>query len=248
MSGPRSPSLQERSARLRWWTAAAVLVGAASLGAVAFAHWTRTGAGPDAPTVAVCVSRDWYDAVRLNPAPYAAALARSGANVVAVNPGDPLAGVDGLVLIGGGHVSPDSPEIELVREADRRGLPMLGICRGSQVLAAAYGGTLRALDPEGARLHGVSLKSLAAHPVRILPGTRLHAVLGDVPGLVSSTHVQAIDHPGRLRVAALSPDGVIEAVELPGDRLVLGIQWHPELESQDLPFRALVRAARSARK
>ena len=74
--------------------------------------------------------------------------------------------------------------------------------------------------------------------------------MGEGPYKVSSTHFQSIADPGpRLKVAARAPDGVIEAVELPGDRLVLGIQWHPELESvsedvQMVPFRLLVEAAR----
>ena len=88
----------------------------------------------------------------------------------------------------------------------------------------------------------------------LVPGSRLHAAMGEGPHTVSSTHFQSIGDPGpRLKVAARSPDGVIEAVELPGDRFVVGIQWHPELESlseelQMTPFRLLVEAARNRMK
>ncbi len=233
-----------------------ILAALAAAGAGGFFVWTRTRQGP---TIAVSLSKAWYDAAHLNPAPYELALARAGARIVNVGPDD-LGKLDaildrahGVVLVGGGDVDPalfggdpatasrvdrrqDEFEIELLRRAEARGLPVLAICRGAQVLAVACGGTLVTLEGEAARRHGVALKSLAAHAVRIEPGTRLHAALGEGPHRVSSTHVQAIRHAGpRLRVAATADDGVIEAVELPGKRLVLGIQWHPEWESLSDP-------------
>jgi len=238
-------------------------------GVGAFEAWARRGRGPRAPVVGISVSETWYDAARLNPAPYAGALARAGANVVVLKPGDVAAvdRVDGLLLVGGGDVEPtlfggdrgkahrvdrrhDECELALLRRAEARGIPVLGICRGAQMIAVAHGGTLRPLEGEGARRHGVTLKSVSAHEVRCLEGSLLRGALGAGPHRVSSTHVQAIDDPGpRLRVAARAEDGVIEAVELPGPRFVVGIQWHPEIESltegaQLTPFRLLVRASR----
>ena len=181
-----------------------------------------------------------------------------------------LDGIDGILLAGGGDVDPklfggdpekskwvdrarDDFEIDLIRRAEKRGLPVLGICRGCQVLAVAYDGTLTALEGAKADLHGITLKSFSAHDVTVEPGSRLHGIVGGELKGVTSFHAQAVDAPGsRLRVAARGEDGVVEAVEMPGDRFVIGIQWHMELESVGdddalAPFRALVEAARAFR-
>ena len=241
-----------------------------------FYVWTRFGAGSNAPRIGMSLSRDWYDQVRIQPAPYSAALARAGANVRTIEPeelhdlDEILAGLDGVILIGGGDVDPelfggdpakarridrvrDDFEIELLRRAEALGLPVMGVCRGSQLLAVAHGGKLQSLkdDEEKAKRHGVTLRSFSAQEVTLEPGTRLHEAMGEGPHTVSSTHLQAIADPGsQLKVAARSTDGVIEAVELPGDRFVVCIQWHPELESlseelQMTPFRLFVEAARN---
>ena len=251
------------------YIALCIVAAVIAVGAVAFWLWTRYGAGPRAPRIGLSLSTLWYDRMRLQPAPFRLALARAGANVRDLEPGDReridelLDGLDGLVLAGGGDVDPalfggdaskaagvvrerDDFEIELLKKAEERGIPVLAVRRGSQMLAVAYGGKLDKLGEEGERTHGVTLKSFSAHTVTIREGTRLHAAMGAGPHKVSSTHVQAIVDPGpRLRVAAVAEDGVIEAIELPGDRFVVGIQWHPELESitEDLqmaPFRMLV--------
>lgn len=236
--------------------------------------WTHFGRGEEAPRIGLSLSGDWYDRSELNPAATGLALSRAGANVTNLGPddlprlGSILAGLDGLVLVGGmDDVDPalfggdpskahfverrrDDFEIELLRRAGERGLPVLALCRGAQLLAVAYGGSLRPLVGEQADRHALSLRSLAAHEVSVTPGTRLSGLVGSGPFTVSSTHFQAIADAGpRLVVAARSDDGVIEAVELPGPRFVLGLQWHPEWEplSGDrslAPFRALVGAAR----
>ncbi len=253
--------------RRRLLASGAVLLGCFGLAGGAFALWTRHGQGPRAPLIGISDSGVWYDRAGLQPGWYEAALARSGANVRRIGRDlSALNGLDGVVLIGGGDVDPrlyggdpgkasrvdrdqDDFEIALLREAEERGLPVLAVCRGMQLLAVAHGGTLRSLDGEAARRHGITTRSLEAHEVAVLPGTRLHAAIGGGPHRVSSTHSQAVADPGpRLRVAARSGDGVIEALELPGGRLVLGLQWHPEWDSvtdaRDLaPFRLLVRAA-----
>lgn len=260
-----------RRAKFLWGVG--ILVAVFAVAAAGFRLWTRYGAGRAAPRIGLSVGDDWYDRLGIQQAPYENALARAGANVRTLDPGDldaldgELRELDGLLLVGGGDVDPalyggdpqrakrvdrkrDAFETELLRRAEARGLPVLAICRGSQMLAVFHGGTLDRLEGELAERHGVTMKSLSAHEVEILEGTRLHARMGAGPHRVSSTHGQAIRDPGpRLRVAARAPDGVIEAVELPGDRFVVGIQWHPELESvaEDLqlePFRMLVEAGR----
>lgn len=224
--------------------------------------WTHHGWGPRAPRIGLSLSGDWYDRSELNPAATGLALSRAGANVRNLEPRDLpqldrlLDELDGLVLVGGmDDVDPNRPrdgfELELLRRAEIRGIPVLALCRGAQLLAVAYGGAVRPLEGEQRSQHGISLKSLAAHRVEIEPGSRLGELVGADSFTVSSTHFQGIADAGpRLRVAARADDGVIEAVELPGPRFVLGLQWHPEWEplSGDrslAPFRALVHAARN---
>ncbi|HEX7897700.1 MAG TPA: gamma-glutamyl-gamma-aminobutyrate hydrolase family protein [Planctomycetota bacterium] len=215
-----------------------LLAGAALLlaGNAAFTAWASGAAGP---RIGVVVSDAWFDVAGFNPAAYELAIVRAGGAAVRIRPEDSLDGLSGLVLIGGGDVDP--AEFALLREAERRNLPVLAICRGAQALATAYGG---ALGPAGRR-HGVSIRSLWAHDVRCEPGTRAGGVFGSEAFRASSTHATAIADAGpRLRVSASSDDGGIEAVELPGERFVLGLQWHPEWEGREEPFVALVDAAR----
>jgi putative glutamine amidotransferase len=195
--------------------------------------------------------------VLLAPAPAAEVAAR-------------LAAVDGLILTGGDDVDPalygepahptskwtrerDTFELAAVREALERDMPVLAICRGQQVLNVALGGTLVQDIPDqrpeaGAhKLKGVPRWEVA-HEVEVTAGTRLRAIVGaDVVG-VNSFHHQAVRDVGRgLVVSARSRDGIIEGVELPDRRFVVGIQWHPEAmwnqepDHQEL-FRALVGA------
>ena len=231
--------------------------------------WAHYGHGRSAPRIGLSISDVWYDRTQINPAPYAAALARAGANVRNLSPSDDLdRGLDGILLAGshedvdpalyGGDPSRvtgvnrarDDFEIELLRRAEARGLPVLAICRGAQLLTVAHGGKLGPLEGDSAKRHGLTLRSLSAHSVRIDPASCLAPAMGEGPHAASSTHFQAIVDPGpRLRVAARAEDGVIEAVERPGPRFVVGLQWHPELEPQKgelslAPFRLLVDAAR----
>lgn len=209
-------------------------------GNAAFTAWASL---PRGPRIAVLVSDAWFDVAGFNPAAYELALVRAGASAVRIRPAASLEGFDGLVLIGGGEVDP--AELDRIREAERRGLPLLAICRGAQALALAYGGSVEPLAPELARRHGVTFSSLSAHRVRCEEGTRAAAAFGTSPFRASSTHARAATDAGpRLRVSARSDDGVIEALELPGPRFALGLQWHPEWEGRLEPFRALVAAAR----
>ena len=186
--------------------------------------------------------------------------------------GDMLDRVRGLVLTGGSDVDPvfygaaphpnlggvvherDVFEMALTREALVRDLPILAICRGHQLLNVATGGTLIQDIPSeviGARDHDPERERWeAAHDVRILPGTRLHAILGKDKVAVNSFHHQAVAEIGRgLTVSAWSlGDRIIEGIEMPG-RFVIGVQWHPEgfwnqPEGFQPLFDALVAAAR----
>jgi putative glutamine amidotransferase len=181
--------------------------------------------------------------------------------------------LDGLVLSGGGDVDParygdaphprtadvsparDTLEIALVHQALERDTPVLAICRGIQVLNVALGGTLHQHltdDPGGPVAHAQSEpRSRPTHTVKVLTeGTRLGRIVGDAELAVNSFHHQAVRRLGDgLREVAWAPDGLVEAVELAGDRLVVGVQWHPEdLVGHDAAarrlFAAVVDAAR----
>lgn len=163
--------------------------------------------------------------------------------------------LDGLLLSGGGDVDPsiygqppgpwlrglcperDALELALARWAVRSGLPVLGICRGLQVLNVAAGGTLYQ-DVEREYPGGGSLlllheqreeRPVATHLVEIEPGTLLWRVVGRREVSVNSFHHQAVRAvaPGWL-ASARAPDGLIEGIELPGHPFALGVQWHPE--------------------
>jgi len=166
--------------------------------------------------------------------------------------GDPLAGYcpapdpscDGLILCGGGDVESvrfgqepqgsgppdrarDEAELELVRAYMGAGKPILGICRGMQLLNVALGGSLIQDLPQAVKpFHGGGERDLV-HPVRSLEGSLLHRLYG--PNfLVNSIHHQAVDRLGPgLRAIAWSESGFPEAMDLPG-KPVLGVQFHPE--------------------
>lgn len=162
-----------------------------------------------------------------------------------------LAEASGLVLSGGGDVSPalygeeahdslvgvsearDALEGVVLELADARQLPVLAICRGMQMLNVARGGSLVQDIPtmvEGALGHSVEEpRGGAAHEVEVAPGTRLRTIAGAARIGVNSRHHQAIARLGAgLGVTARAADGVIEGVEAPGERFVVGVQWHPE--------------------
>lgn len=188
---------------------------------------------------------------------YARAIEAAGALPVVMPPLAPadvpalLARLDGLVLSGGpdlapaaydaqphaelGATEPDLDEFEyaVAREALRRKLPILGICRGAQALNVARGGTLHQHLPDvvgDAIAHRQPQDGrLPTHPVEVLPGSRLAAVLGTTQLSVNSFHHQAIDRLGTgLRASARAPDGTIEGIEDATLPFVVAVQWHAE--------------------
>ncbi|MFO1112371.1 MAG: gamma-glutamyl-gamma-aminobutyrate hydrolase family protein [Rhodospirillales bacterium] len=142
-------------------------------------------------------------------------------------------------------------ELAMTRGALARGLPVLGICGGQQLLHVALGGTLIQHIPDEipqALAHEQpNPRDEPGHTVRILPGTRLHAIVGADEMAVNSAHHQAAkDVPLGLRISAVAADGVIEAIEAPDKRFCIGVQWHPEFalsEGDRKLFEALIDAA-----
>jgi putative glutamine amidotransferase len=143
-------------------------------------------------------------------------------------------------------------EIALARAALARRLPLLGICRGLQLLNVAAGGTLYqdlSCRPGTAGYHAAATAERRSliHTVRILPGTRLHAVMGVSESRVTSTHHQFVKDlaPGFRASAESVEDGIVEAIEAPDHPFLLAVQWHPERMFRDHSshlalFRALV--------
>jgi len=177
--------------------------------------------------------------------------------------------LDALVVAGGPDVDParygaepgpdtqppdllrDAAETELLAAATALGMPVLGICRGMQLMNVVRGGTLAQHLPDvvGTDEHCPTPGRYARHDVQLVAGTRLATALGDSPELsVPTYHHQGIGEVGAgLVVGAVAPDGVVEAVEDPTLPFWLGVQWHPEAGQDRSLFRALVAAAVAAR-
>lgn len=182
--------------------------------------------------------------------------------------------IDGLLLPGGPDVDPahfgeerhpnlgsidpprDALELPLARWAVADDLPVFGICRGHQVLNVALGGTLVQDIPSEIEtdLHhdqpNSEPRSKRLHDIAISPGSHLARVMGDTQIAVNSLHHQSVEQPAPgLNVSAYSPDGIIEALEMPDKLFVLSVQWHPEDLAHDDNanqhlFDAFVEAAR----
>jgi putative glutamine amidotransferase len=138
----------------------------------------------------------------------------------------------------------DATTLPIIREAVRRDLPILAICRGIQELNVSLGGTLHQRVHElPGRLNHRSRKDSPdgpygpAHAVTLTPGGLLAPLAGTLEVIVNSLHSQGIDRAApRLCVEAVAPDGQIEAVSLPEARFVVGVQWHPEYKALENPF------------
>lgn len=209
-------------------------------------------------------------------ATYVESVRRAGGYAVLLPPGDPdigglLARLDGLILAGGGDIDParyggqqhetidrvdperDEMEIALARQLVDSGQPALCICRGTQVLNVALGGTLIEDLPSmvGEQvLHRAQPPGTVYHDVAVEAGSQLAAVMGQTTVTPASWHHQALRQvaPG-LKVVAHASDGTIEAVEMPGHPGLLGVQWHPERSAatdatQQRLFDHLVESAR----
>ena len=127
----------------------------------------------------------------------------------------------------------DSSELELARAVFEAELPTLAICRGTQVINIALGGTLFPHLPDvvGEKVkHRLPPREPTEHAVSVKADSRLARIMGETEVVTASWHHQAIrDVAPRLEVTAHAPDGTIEAVEMPGHRWLIAVQWHPEL-------------------
>ncbi|MGE0066611.1 MAG: gamma-glutamyl-gamma-aminobutyrate hydrolase family protein [Solirubrobacterales bacterium] len=216
---------------------------------------------------------DGYE-VTLAPRSYVTAVQRAGGLGIVLPPDDAVAAepdllldrVDALILAGGADIDPasygaethpetkgtwperDRFEIALARRALERDMPVLGVCRGMQLLNVALGGTLDQHLPEsvGNEVHRAVGGTFGEHHVRLAPGSLACAAAGVEGFVVWSHHHQGVDRVGEgLQVSGWSvEDDLVEAIELPGKRFALGVVWHPEEDPDSQLIAALVEAAR----
>ncbi|HEY7892277.1 MAG TPA: gamma-glutamyl-gamma-aminobutyrate hydrolase family protein [Solirubrobacteraceae bacterium] len=217
----------------------------------------------------------WDQRAALLPSNYIEAVQRAGALAVMLppdaraseDPSELLELIDALMLAGGADIDPsfygqsahphtvgtvperDAFEIAMVRGAIDRGMPVLGICRGAQLINVAFGGTLHQHLPEALE-HGEHRRVLgsfegADHDVRLLEGSLAARATGELRHATKSHHHQGIARVGDgLEVSGTSTiDDLPEAIELPGASFVLGVQWHPEADQTSRVIGELVRCA-----
>ncbi|WPO74860.1 gamma-glutamyl-gamma-aminobutyrate hydrolase family protein [Streptomyces sp. KN37] len=208
--------------------------------------------------------RVWELPSVLLPAGYPRLVQRAGGIAALLPPDDPshaasvVARLDGVVISGGPDVEPvrygtepeehtgpparerDAWELALIEAALASGTPLLGICRGMQLLNVALGGTL-VQHMDG---HTVAPGVFGTHVVKPVPGTLYESIVPDASTDVPTYHHQAVDRLGKgLAVSAYAEDGTPEAIELPSPAWALGVQWHPEMGEDTRVMAALVRAA-----
>jgi gamma-glutamyl-gamma-aminobutyrate hydrolase PuuD len=213
----------------------------------------------------------WNMEAALVPADYVRAVVAAGGAPLLVPPGAPIAEaldvVDGLVFSGGSDLDPelyaaeahpetagvfrerDDFELSLMQAALERDVPILAICRGSQVLNIALGGDLEQHVPDrvGTEIHREVPGVFSEHGVSVVDGTRLASIIGDRHD-VKSHHHQGFGTLGTgLRESARAPDGTLEALEDPARRFTLGVLWHPEAGEDRALFEALVSEAKAFR-
>jgi putative glutamine amidotransferase len=210
--------------------------------------------------------------VALLPHAYVRAVERAGAVTVLLPPRPDatedyartvLSRLDGLILAGGVDVEParygaerhptvqasrpdrDATELALVRAAIEIDLPLLGICRGMQLMAVAAGGVLEQHLPErvGHAGHAPSAARYGSRSVRISPESRLGAILGPTAQAPCYHHQAVLSHPGYRATAWDSDDETLEAMEDPSGRFRLAVQWHPESGEDPRLFDAVAAAA-----
>jgi putative glutamine amidotransferase len=233
----------------------------------------------DRPVIGLCAVRErarwafWDQEAHLVADSYVAPLQRAGglAVLLAVDTRAPLELLDrlgGLMLIGGADIDPaaygasrdpatestypdrDGFELALLRGALERELPVLGICRGMQILNVALGGTLEqdVVAADGSHPHRKVKGTFDGndHTVTLTPGSLAARAVGEQVHLAHCHHHQAVRSLGSgLVVSGRADDGLVEAIELADGRWGLGVQWHPEANDKSRLFAALCDAARA---
>ena len=215
----------------------------------------------------------WELPAALIPLSYVRAVENAGGRALLVPPcaegvEETLDALDGLIFSGGADLDPqsygaethpetngtrperDSAELALLEGALTRDMPVLAVCRGSQVLNVARGGDLvqhlpESVGHEGHReVHG----TFSEHAVDVKDGTRLAGIIGTRHDAVQSSHHQGVGRVGEgLVETAWAEDGSLEGLEDPGKRFAVGVLWHPEMEDDKRVFEALVDEARRYR-
>lgn len=230
------------------------------------------------PIIGITCVVNWQDGRQMQNETYIQAVLKAGGTPVLLPAVEDAAVLeahlqllDGLLVSGGPDIDPqwfgeqpapalgavvplmDDYEVKLIRRFLATDKPILGICRGEQVLNVAAGGTL--YQDIYSSLSGLlkhrqeAPRPFRSHSINIMPGTRLAAILGPGQTLVNTFHHQAVAQPAPgFVVSAQAPDGIIEAIESVNHRFVLGVQWHPEgmwnvAANYDQLFAAFVQAA-----
>jgi putative glutamine amidotransferase len=215
----------------------------------------------------------WEVVVNLSPRTYSLAVQRAGGialilpadDVVAESPDSVLDLIDGLILAGGSDIDPgsygaqpdpetrntwperDRFEIALGTRALERDMPVLGICRGMEMINVIQGGTLK--QHLGLELHRHTPGVFTDHRVQLAPGSLAERVVGGEHTEVKSAHHQGVDEIGEgVVVSGHADDGVVEAIELPDKGFAVGVLWHPEEDERSRVVGALVSEARDRMK
>jgi putative glutamine amidotransferase len=237
----------------------------------------------DTPVIGLCAVRErarwsfWDQTAQLVADSYVSAVQRAGA-VALILPVDARAPlvlldrIDALIVIGGADLDPasygaerdpltestypdrDAFELALLKGAIERGMPVLGICRGMQVLNVALGGTLvqHIPDVDGTGPHRRIVGTFDGNEqtVTLEPGSLAAQAVGEEQHVGRCHHHQAVDRlgDGLVITGRVEQDGMIEAIESDDGSWVLGVQWHPEADEQTRLFAALTEAARATSK
>ena len=214
----------------------------------------------------------WEVVVNLSPRNYSLSVNRAGGmalilppdDVLAESPDEVLDMLDGLILAGGSDIDPasygaqphpetgttwperDRFEIALGTRALERDMPVLGICRGMEMINVIQGGTLK--QHLGLELHRHTPGVFTDHRVKLVPGSLAERVVGGDHTEVKSAHHQGVDAIGEgVVVSGHADDGVVEALELPDKTFAVGVLWHPEEDERSRVIGSLVEAAREFR-
>ena len=211
----------------------------------------------------------WNIEAVILPSTYTNIIEEAGGQPILLPPGccsSNLDFLDGLVVAGGPDIHPslygqepsehvylahqdqDDSESSLIKAALERDIPLLGICRGMQLMCVLHGGSMHQHLPEtpGFEEHGGWNGEVTEHGVSIIEGSHLHAIMG-AEIIANSTHHQGVSNAGSLQISAYSKhDNLIEGVERNDKRFCIGVQWHPERIGHLGLYCALVEAARGS--